>query len=142
MGIDWLEHSSGIIQAMYPEWTWNSPKEVWDSIPWDNPDEEKITNVCKQLLEKDVKLCPTMVLYDQMRLAEDYWTTNHEIVQHIEEMDYLFKHWLPGAQAKSGQFSFGIQIKMIQKIAYIYYKMGALLSQEQIRRLGYLHTQD
>ncbi len=124
MGIDWLEHSSGIIQAMYPHWSWDSPQEVWDTIPWDNPDEEKIVSVCKQLLEKNVKLCPTIVLYDQMRLAEAYWKTNHEVVQHIKESGYLFKHWEHGAKGKSGQSSFGIQTKMIRKIAYIYFKMG------------------
>ena len=59
-----------------------------------------------------------------MRLAENYWTTNHEVIQHIENSPYLFKHWLPAAQSKSGQSSFGIQTKTIQKIAYTYFKMG------------------
>lgn len=124
IGIDWLEHCSGIIQAMYPHWTMDGPKEVWDTIPWDKPDEALIENVCKQLLIKDIKLCPTIVLYDQMRLADQYWTTKHEIVDHMENSDYLFKHWPQAAQVKQGQVTFGTQTKMIQKIAYIYYKMG------------------
>lgn len=124
IGIDWLEHCSGIIQAMYPHWTMDAPKEVWDTIPWDQPDEELIENVCKQLLIKDIKLCPTIVLYDQMRLADQYWTTKHEIVDHMENSDYLFKHWPQAAQVKQGQVTFGTQTKMIQKIAYIYCKMG------------------
>ena len=59
-----------------------------------------------------------------MNLAENYWTTNHEVIQHIENNDYLFQHWLPGAQSKYGQSMFGVQTKTIQKIAYIYFKMG------------------
>ncbi|WP_339198895.1 amidohydrolase family protein [Solibacillus sp. FSL R5-0449] len=124
IGIDWLEHCSGIIQAMYPQWTMDAPKEIWDTIPWDQPDEELITNICKQLLKKDIKLCPTIVLYDQMRLADQYWTINHEIVDHMENSDYLFKHWPQAAHAKQGQATLGIQTKTIQKIAYTYYKMG------------------
>lgn len=122
--IDWLEHASGIVQAMYPQWTMDAPKEIWDSIPWEQPDEELIESVCKQLLKKNIKLCPTIVLYDQMRLADQYWTTTHEVVHHIENNDYLFKYWPQAAQAKQGQVTFGIQTKTIQKIAYTYYKMG------------------
>lgn len=124
IGIDWLEHASGIVQAMYPEWVLDAPNEVYETIPWNQPDEEKIKAVCERLLEKNVNLCPTLVLYDQMRLAENYWTTNHEVIQHIENSPYLFKHWLPAAQSKSGQSSFGIQTKTIQKIAHTYFKMG------------------
>ncbi|MEK4385598.1 amidohydrolase family protein [Solibacillus sp. FSL W7-1464] len=124
IGINWLEHASGIVQAMYPQWTMDAPQEIWDSIPWEQPDEELIESICKQLLIKDIKLCPTIVLYDQMRLAAQYWTTNHEIVHHMEDSDYLFKHWPQAAQAKQGQSTFGIQTKTIQKIAYTYYKMG------------------
>lgn len=124
IGIDWLEHASGIVQAMYPQWTMDAPKEIWDSIPWEQPDEELIESVCKQMLKKNIKLCPTIVLYDQMRLADQYWTTTHEVVHHIENNDYLFKYWPQAAQAKQGQNTLGIQTKTIQKIAYTYYKMG------------------
>lgn len=124
IGIDWLEHGSGIIQAMYPEWSMDAPKEIWDSIPWEQPDEQLIESICKELLKKDIKLCPTIVLYDQMRLAEHYWTTTHEVVHHMDNSDYLFKHWPQAVQAKQGQVTFGIQTKTIQKIAYTYYKMG------------------
>lgn len=124
IGIDWLEHCSGIIQAMYPQWSMDAPKEIWDSLPWEQPDEVLIESVCTELLKKDVKLCPTLVLYDQMRLADQYWTTEHEVVQHLEKNEYLFKHWPQAAQAKLGQDTLGIQTKMIQKIAYTYYKMG------------------
>lgn len=102
----------------------DAPKEIWDAIPWEQPDEQLIESVCKELLKKDIKLCPTIVLYDQMRLAEHYWTTTHEVVHHMENSDYLFKHWPQAVQAKQGQVTFGTQTKMIQKIAYIYYKMG------------------
>jgi hypothetical protein len=127
MGMDWLEHASGIVQAMYPEWKMNSEKDVWEMIPWDAPDEEKITEVCKKLLEKNIKLCPTLVLYDQMQKAEAYWQVDDERIHHMMNHPSLFKHWEPMSQAKSGQSSFGIQTKMIQKIAYTYYKLGGVV---------------
>ncbi len=125
MGMDWLEHASGIVQAMYPEWKMKSEQDVWDAIPWSEPNEEKITEVCKKLLEKNIKLCPTLVLYDQMQKAEAYWQVDDERIHHL--MNHSFKHWEPMAQAKSGQSTFGIQTKMIQKIAYTYFKLGGVV---------------
>ena len=40
--IDGLEHCSGMIQAMYPQWTMDAAEDIWDQVPWDNPDEQKI----------------------------------------------------------------------------------------------------
>ena len=127
MGVNWLEHASGIIQAMYPQWTMYADQTVWDSIDWQEPDSAKIEAICQQLLEHDIKLCPTMVLYDQMRRAENYWKANHEVIQHMEKGYPFFGNWLQAAQAKQGQASFGIQTKMIQKIAYTYFKMGGVV---------------
>lgn len=127
MGVDWLEHASGIIQAIYPEWTMSADQKVWDSIAWDEPDSAKIEAICHQLLEHDIKLCPTMVLYDQMRRAENYWKPNHEVITHMEKGSYFLANWQSAAQAKQGQTSFGIQTKMIQKIAYTYFKMGGIV---------------
>ena len=39
MGMDWLEHATGIVQTMYPEWNMKSEKDVWEMIPWDAPEE-------------------------------------------------------------------------------------------------------
>jgi hypothetical protein len=127
MGMDWLEHASGIVQAMYPEWTMFAERELWDAIDWENPDSDKIEVICQQLLEKNVKLCPTIVLYDQMRLAENYWKVNHEIIQHIENSYLFFANWQEKATEKLGQSTFGIQTKMIQKIAYTYFNMGGVV---------------
>lgn len=123
MGIDWLEHASGVVQAMYPEWSMDATAEVWNQIPWGNPDDEKIKMVCEQLVKYNVKLCPTVVLYDQMRLAEDFWRPDHEVEKHIAE-SYQLKHWQALADMKLGQSTLGIQTKMIQRIAYIYAEMG------------------
>ena len=127
MGMDWLEHASGIVQAMYPEWNMKSEKDVWEMIPWDAPDEEKITEVCQKLLEKNIKLCPTLVLYDQMQKAEAYWKVDDERIHHIMNHSSSFNHWEQMAQSKHGQSSVGIQTKMIQKIAYTYYKLGGVV---------------
>lgn len=121
MGVDWLEHASGIIQDLYPEWTMDAPAEVWQQIPWEEPDDEKIRAVCEKLLVHNVKLCPTLVLYDQMNRAEAYWKPEHPVIRHLEAGGYQFTHWPGMAAAKAGQSSFGIQTKTIQRISYLYH---------------------
>lgn len=127
MGVDWLEHASGIVQNLYPEWTMDAPPEVWQQIPWEEPDDEKILEVCKQLLAANVKLCPTLVLYDQMNRAEEYWKPEHPVIHHLEAGGYQFVHWPGMAAAKAGQSSFGIQTKTIQRISYLYHQMGGIV---------------
>lgn len=127
MGVDWLEHASGIVQNLYPEWTMDAPPEVWQQIPWEEPDDEKILEVCKQLLAANVKLCPTLVLYDQMNRAEAYWKPEHPVIRHLEAGGYQFTHWPGMAAAKAGQSSFGLQTKTIQRISYLYHQMGGIV---------------
>lgn len=127
MGMNWLEHATGIVQAMYPDWKMNSGQDVWDAIPWDVPDEKKIVAVCNKLLANNVKLCPTLVLYDQMQKAEAYWKMDDERIRHMMSHPSLFKHWETMAQQKHGQASVGIQTKMIQKIAHTYFKLGGVV---------------
>ena len=127
MGIDWLEHATGIVQAMYPEWKMSSSQDVWTTIPWDAPEEEKIEAVCQKLLAKNVKLCPTLLLYDQMQKADTHWQVEDERIAHITDHPTLFKHWGTMAQERHGQSTIGIQTKMIQKIAYTYFKLGGVV---------------
>ena len=87
--------------------------------------QKKITEVCQKLLEKNIKVCPTLVFYDQLQKAEAYWQVDDERIHHL--MNHSFKHWEAMAQGKSGQSTVGIQTKMIQKIAYTYFKLGGVV---------------
>lgn len=124
LGVKWFEHCSGVIQAMYPHWNMAASDEVFASIPWDAPDEQKIHAVCEQLLRYNINFCPTMVLYDQLNLVNNYWKPVHSIIDKIEERTSMIEMW--NQILGNGDFlrKTGIQIKTIQKIAYTYHQMG------------------
>lgn len=124
MGVQWFEHASGILQSMYPTWNMNAEESIWSMIPWDNPDAEKIKEVCTILLDHKVKLCPTLVLYDQANRGKDYWSIEHETIREIEKNEGLIKQWRMILQHPAFLSKLGKQIRTIQKIAYIYFKMG------------------
>jgi hypothetical protein len=127
IGITWLEHASGVIQAMYPNWNAMSSEELFKEIPWHEPDEQKIQAVCKELLNYNVKLCPTLTLYDQFKRGEHYWKPNHEVVEHALSHTSLEQQWAPNAAANHGQKQFGVQMKTVAKIAYEYAKLGGVV---------------
>lgn len=127
IGVTWLEHASGVIQAMYPNWNIKSSEELYNEIPWNEPDEQKIQAVCKELLNYNVKLCPTLVLYDQLKRGEHYWKPEHEVVDHTLAHTSLEQQWAPLAAANYGQKQHGIQMKTVAKIAYEYFKIGGVV---------------
>ena len=127
IGVTWLEHASGVIQAMYPNWNIKSNEEMYNEIPWNEPDEQKIQAVCKELLKYNVKLCPTLALYEQFKRGEHYWKPEHEVVEHALSHTSLEQQWAPIAAANHGQKTHGVQLKTVAKIAYEYFKMGGVV---------------
>ena len=124
IGIKWNEHCSGVLQAIFPQWSMKAEQHAWDVIDWEHPDEEKIAEVCQVLLDKGVVLCPTMTLFDQMHLLNDYWKPNHPIIQKIAENDGLMKQWHWMLDQQEGLKPLGMQHAYTKKIAYIYHEMG------------------
>ena len=127
MGIKWNEHASGIIQAMYPQWSMGATGYVWSGINWDEPDEELIHEVCQTLLENQVKLCPTMIIYDQADRLENYWTTTNLVMNKIYENDGLIDQWERVSKYTNGLKSLGKQHKINKKIAQVYHDMGGIV---------------
>lgn len=123
-GVTWNEHASGIVQMLYPEWTMQSDETIWDSIDWINPDLKKIQEICVELLKYDVKICPTITIYDQAYLADKPWRANHIVTKKAEENIGLINQW--EYISKSGQFKkkIGIQHKVIKTIAKVYHSIG------------------
>ena len=127
IGIKWNEHCSGVVQAIFPQWSMKAEQYVWDTINWEHPDEEKIAEVCQILLDKDVVLCPTMTLSDQMNLLNDYWKPDHPIIQKIAESEGLLNQWNWMLDQQEALKPLGLQHAYTKKIAYIYHKMGGVV---------------
>ena len=124
IGVSWNEHASGIVQMLYPEWTMQADEIIWDRIDWNNPDFNKIQEICVELLKYDVKICPTITIYDQAYLADKPWRANHIVTTKAEENIGLINQW--EYISKSGAFKkkIGIQHKVIKTIAKVYHSMG------------------
>ncbi|WP_107840021.1 amidohydrolase family protein [Metasolibacillus meyeri] len=127
MGIKWNEHGSGILQAIFPQWTMQATQDVWAAIDWEKPDEEKITKVCQQLKHKGVILCPTMMIFDQANRLQDYWTTQHAIMDKIKKNEGLINQWEQFLNYSAALKQIGIQYRYTKKIAYMYHQIGGLV---------------
>ncbi|WP_277586608.1 amidohydrolase family protein [Psychrobacillus antarcticus] len=124
MGIKWNEHASGIVQDMYPEWTMQADNTLWDSINWDQPDQEKIVQVCKVLIEHNVVICPTMVLLDQARLLENYWYPVNDVTRKLENNEGLVNQWKYFLSKPVSLEGLGRQATMNKAIAKAYFDLG------------------
>ncbi|MEX3622307.1 amidohydrolase family protein [Viridibacillus arvi] len=124
MGILWNEHCSGVIQSIFPNWSMKSKKNVWEQIEWDNPPEEKIHEVCLQLFEKDVIMCPTMILFDQLNRLENYWEIKNIVTEKMKQNKGLMQQWEYVLSHPDSLRKTGIQKIWNQKIAKIYADIG------------------
>lgn len=124
MGIKWNEHASGIIKDIFPNWTMQANEGVWKEIDWENPDEKKIRDVCKVLVENNVVLCPTMVLYDQANLMRNYWYSEEKIMDKIKENSVLMQHWRRFIENTSSLSKLGMQHTFNKAITKAYFDLG------------------
>ncbi len=124
IGVKWNEHASGIIQAMYPNWSMKAEKSIWDEVDWTIPDLEKITAVCKQLLSHGVVICPTMVLFDQMNRLKDYWNPDNDLVKKVYENKSLVGQWARLSQYEEALKQMGMQSVLNKAIAKVYFDLG------------------
>jgi len=91
LGVTWFEHASGFAQGVYPNWHVHADQEKWTHINWQNPDQEKIKNFCEEILQYNVKLCPTFVVQDQAERLPNYWDPDNSISKTSEE--HFEEHW-------------------------------------------------
>lgn len=125
MGIKWNEHASGILQAMYPNWHMAADSDEWDRVPWDEPDDERIKEVCTELIENGVILCPTMTLYDQMVRTPNVWKpSGHPVTEEILKLEGLTGQWGRIGQYEDSLKKQGKPIDTIKRIAKIYHELG------------------
>ena len=124
MGIKWNEHASGFLQDMYPNWTMHADATVWDFIDWEQPDLEKIEQVCKVLIENKVIICPTIVLLDQAKLLENYWYPLNNVTRKIEDNEGLVNQWKYFLSQPASLEKLGRQSLMNKAIAKVYFDLG------------------
>lgn len=93
LGVTWFEHASGFVQALYPGWYPTADQTEWTHIDWENPDEKKIKELCEQMLQYKVKLCPTLVCIDQSKQYPAFWYPKNTVTTSLEEHDILMSHW-------------------------------------------------
>ncbi len=91
LGVKWFEHASGFAQGIYPNWHLFADEKNWNHIDWQQPDKEKITAYCEKMLSLNVKLCPTLILYDQAERLPEYWNPSNLVSQSSEQ--YFDGHW-------------------------------------------------
>ncbi|WP_047986521.1 amidohydrolase family protein [Ornithinibacillus californiensis] len=92
-GVTWFEHASGFAQELYKGWSPLVEQAEWSHINWEEPDQEKIKELCEKMLEYNVKLCPTMVLFDQAMSFPNYWSPKNKVIQSIENRKSPVEYW-------------------------------------------------
>ncbi|WP_026690391.1 amidohydrolase family protein [Alteribacter aurantiacus] len=118
LGVTWFEHASGIVQAMYRGW--NMQAEGFD-IDWENINQEKVDDVCQKLLAYQVKICPTLTVFDQIQLMPHSWDPENEITKTCG----LTEHWKELAQNEEMyKEHMGFLNNAIKRIAKTYHDLG------------------
>ncbi|WP_262177116.1 amidohydrolase family protein [Saccharococcus sp. Marseille-Q5394] len=125
IGVTWFEHASGFAQAIYPGWYPSADQTEWSHINWDTPDENKIQELCQQMIHYNVKLCPTLVVTDQVEQSPDYWYPKNNITKSLEKNNILIEHWRNmSEQIDLLNEQVGKLNKFTKKIAKTYFDLG------------------
>ncbi|MCE7792821.1 amidohydrolase family protein [Salipaludibacillus sp. CUR1] len=125
LGVTWFEHASGIIQAMYPGW--HMQAEGFD-IDWEKVNQGKIDEVCEKLLAYNVKLCPTLTVFDQIQLLPNSWDPKNVITQScglLSQSCGLTEHWESLAENEDTfKDNLGFLNNVTKRIAKTYHDLG------------------
>ncbi|QUG41240.1 amidohydrolase family protein [Psychrobacillus sp. INOP01] len=125
LGVTWIEHVSGFAHEMYKGWNLFVDQEEWSRIDWENPDQEKIKELCEKMLAYNVKLCPTMVIYDQSINYPDIWSPKNIVIESASKINYMMQYWKEQSEHVDLIKKYNAKTQNLQKaIAKIYYDMG------------------
>ena len=125
-GVTWFEHASGFAQEMYKGWNlFVDKEEEWSHIDWENPDQEKIKELCEKMLAYNVKLCPTMVVLDQPMQYPEFWSPENIVIESASKIKYMMDYWKEHTEiADLIKSSSAKVINLTKAIAKIYFDMG------------------
>lgn len=123
IGVTWFEHASGFAQSIYPGWHLHADKNEWNHINWQEPDKERIEELCREMLKLNIKICPTMVVQDQAERLPDYWNPKNAISHSSSQ--YFKGHWdgmLEHSELVRGQA--GLLNTFVKMVAKTYADLG------------------
>ncbi|MFD2043729.1 amidohydrolase family protein [Ornithinibacillus salinisoli] len=124
-GVTWFEHASGFAQEIYKGWNPLVEQAEWSHINWEEPDQEKVKELCDKLLEYDVKICPTMVLFDQAMSYPNIWSPNNKVIESIENRKHPVEYWKSHEEHEEAiKRSTAVVNNLTKAIAKTYYDMG------------------
>ncbi|ATP39991.1 imidazolonepropionase [Solibacillus sp. R5-41] len=124
-GVTWIEHASGFAHEMYKGWNLFVDQEEWRHIDWENPDQEKVKELCEKMLAYNVKLCPTMVIYDQSIKYPEFWSPKNIVIESASKINYIMQYWNQQAEHVESIKKYYAKTYNLQKaIAKVYYDMG------------------
>lgn len=125
LGVTWFEHASGFAQEIYKGWNPLVDQTEWSHINWDNPDQGKIKELCEKMLAYNVKLCPTMVVFDQPVQYPNIWSPKNNVIESLVNINYLMQEWKSNTEYVDTIKSRTAIINNLTKaIAKTYYDMG------------------
>lgn len=125
MGVTWFEHASGFLQTLYPKWNTQADSEEWNKINWTEPDENSIKELCAVMIRYKVKLCPTLVVSDQIMQYPDYWNPQNKVSDSVSGDSHLKEHWENMAgDIDVAKKQLGLILAFTKKVSKIYFDMG------------------
>ncbi|WP_425542001.1 amidohydrolase family protein [Alkalibacillus silvisoli] len=125
MGVTWFEHASGFAQEIYKGWSPLADQAEWSHINWEEPDQEKVKELCEEMLEYNVKLCPTMVLFDQAMSYPNIWSPKNKVIESIENSKHPVEYWKSHEELEATiKESTAVVSNLTKAIAKTYYEVG------------------
>lgn len=124
-GVTWFEHASGFAQELYKGWNPLVNQAEWNHINWVEPDQAKVKELCEKMLEYNVKICPTMVLFDQAMSFPNIWSPNNKVIESIGSREHPVEYWKSHEELVDVIKESNAVINNLTKaIAKTYYDMG------------------
>lgn len=124
IGVTWFEHTSGFVQALYPNWHPSVSQEIVDTINWNEPDMDRIKLLCEEMLKYNVKLCPTFVLTNQAENLPDFWNPNNTVTKSLAGSDGMAANWANMSKQPDGFKRLTISNQIIKEVTKTYFDLG------------------
>src|SRR5690625_794613 len=87
-GVKWLEHASSIVHSLYPDYNTQISQNEFKRISKIKLDEQKLTQLLTHLINKGVKIVPTLTLYRHMAEGRNF---NPQELESSKQMKLLDK---------------------------------------------------
>lgn len=121
MGIRTNEHATGFAQALYLGWKVSWENDDWGSA-WNDGDSPELDQLCEEVAESGMVLCPTMELWDQAAHLPDHWWPEHPVARALEGISETMQYYASFPQElRPGAYRMG---QHSQAVARAYRRAG------------------